>query len=354
MKLRDARIGYAGYSPHLTGPGDRRRFCSYAGHRHIGYEPASLAHEYDLVVVTHNGDVAGWTERKLQRGERLKFVFELVDSYLTHKGLARRMAKGTARYALGIDSRLSPDFLRTLERACSAADAIICSTEQQRAAILRYNKNVAVSFDHFDDEISLPKSRYDRSGKLKIVWEGQSATLPNLRIIRDPLNRLKNEVELHVVTDPLAYRYFGRFLARRSADFLRGFECDIHFHDWDIANFAAQVRSADMAVIPIDPADAFAMGKPENKLVMMWRLGMPAVTSPTPPYLQAMSGAGLDMTCATPLEWENALKRLAAASEWDLRSIGHQCRTYAEQAYSTAEFLSRFDQAFEAAGLSVS
>lgn len=354
MKLTDARIGYAGYSPHLTGPGDRRRFCSYARHRHIDYEPANLAREYDLVVVTHNGDVAGWTKRKLQQGERLRCVFELVDSYLTHRGLVRRLAKGTARYALGIDSRLSSDFLRTLERACSVADAVICSTEQQRAAILQYNKNVVVSFDHFDDDVGLPKSRYERGGKLKIVWEGQSATLPNLQLIRDPLNRLKNEVELHVITDPLAYRYFGRFFARKSTDFLRGFECDVHFHDWDIANFAALVRSADMAVIPIDPADPFAMGKPENKLVMMWRLGMPTATSPTPAYLQAMREAGIDMTCATPLQWANALERLAAASESELRSIGQQCRAYAEKAYSTAEFLSRFDQAFEAAGLSVS
>ena len=32
-----------------------------------------------------------------------------------------------------------------------------------------------------------------------------------------------------------------------------------------------------MAIIPIDLTDAFARGKPENKLVMLWQLGMPVL-----------------------------------------------------------------------------
>ena len=48
-----------------------------------------------------------------------------------------------------------------------------------------------------------------RSGKLRVVWEGQSTTLPNLQVIREPLNDLRDKVELHVVTDPSSIAILG-------------------------------------------------------------------------------------------------------------------------------------------------
>jgi len=122
VKLPDARIGYAGYSRDFSAPGDRRRFVAYAKARNLAFEYADLAREYGLVLVTHNGDIPGWTELKRQN-PNLKFVFELADSYFTRTGLPGRYLKGAARYALGTDSRLSPDFFRTLIAACEVADA---------------------------------------------------------------------------------------------------------------------------------------------------------------------------------------------------------------------------------------
>ena len=155
MKFGEARIGYAGYSPDLRGPGDRRRFCAYAAQKGITLERADVGRDYDLVVATHNGDIAGWTERKRRSRAPFKFVFELVDAYFNQTGAVRRLLKGSARYLLGTDSKLSPDFLRTLIRTCEAADAVICSTEEQRDAIRRYNPNVHISFDWVDRKATI-------------------------------------------------------------------------------------------------------------------------------------------------------------------------------------------------------
>ena len=351
MKLSDASIGYAGYSRDFAVPGDRRRFAAYARLKGIAFERAELDRPYDLAYVTYSSDLPGWVARKRREGDKLKLVFELVDAYFNQTNPVRRVLKGTARRLLGTDSRLSPDLRRTLIAACEAADAVICSTEEQRETIRRYNPNTFLSFDYFADELGPPKQDYGRTGKLRIVWEGQSTTLPNLQVIREPLNDLRDKIELHVVTDPLIHRYFGRFVAYPAMAALDGIECDKHFHRWERDSFARLVTACDLAVIPIEQANALWWGKPENKLVLLWQLGMPVLTTATPVYRRAMDAAGMDMSCATAADWGEQLERMIAADAGQLQAIGERCRTFANQAYSKAEFLDRFDRAFAAIGL---
>ena len=351
MKLSDARIGYAGYSRDFAVPGDRRRFAAYARLNGIPFEYAELDRPYDLAYVTYSSDLPGWVARKRREGDKLKLVFELVDAYFNQTNPVRRVLKGTARRLLGTDSRLSPDLRRTLIAACEAADAVICSTDEQRETIRRYNPNVFLSFDYFADELGPPKQGYGRSGKLRIVWEGQSTTLPNLQVIREPLNDLRDKIELHVVTDPLIHRYFGRFGAYPAMAALNGIECDKLFHPWDRRTFSHLVTACDLAVIPIEQANALWWGKPENKLVLLWQLGMPVLTTATPVYRRVIDAAEVDMSCATTVQWGEQLERLIAADARELRAIGSRCRSYAERAYSKEEFLGRFDQAFAAIGL---
>ena len=352
MKLAEARIGYAGYSRDFSVPGDRRRFAAYARLKGIPFDYAELNRPYDLAYLTYSSDLPGWVARKRREGPGLKLIFELIDSYLTETDRTRRLLKGSGRFALGTDSRLAPDLLRTLVSACEVADAVICSTEEQRETILRYNPNVFISFDHFTSELGPPKMDYRRGAKLKIVWEGQSTTLPNIQVIRGPLNDLRDRVELHVVTDPVIRRFFGRFGSYPTMDALAGIECDKHFHRWDRATFSTRVTDCDVAVIPIDASNRMAHGKPENKLVLLWQLGMPVLTSDTPAYQRTMAAAAVDMTCSTSAEWGARIERLIAADQPSLEQIGRQCRTFAERAYSSAEFARRFDQAFEAIGFS--
>lgn len=351
MKLADARIGYGGYSRDFSVPGDRRRFAAYADLRSLPFELAELGRPYDLAYVTYSSDLPGWTARKRREGDRLKLVFELIDSYLTETGALRRHLKGSGRYLLGVDSRLSPDLGRTLIEACAAADAVVCSTEEQRATILRYNRNVFISFDYFGQELGSPKSDYSRGDRLRLVWEGQSTTLGNIQSIREPLNALRDKIELHVVSDRTTRRYFGRFGSFDSRNHLRGIECPIVFHPWERSSFAARVKAADVAIIPIDLTDDFARGKPENKLVMLWQLGLPVVASATPAYDRAMRAAGIALTCATPDDWNRTLESLVNSSPEELQQLGERGWDFADTAYSREQFIRRFDEVFDSLGL---
>ena len=354
MNLGEARIGYAGYSRDFSVPGDRRRFAAYARIKGVPIEYAELGRPYDLAYVTYSSDLPGWIARKRREGGRLKLVFELVDAYFNQTSPITRLLKGSGRYLLGTDSRLSPDLRRTLIRACEAADAVICSTDEQRDTIRRYNPNTFLSFDHFGDELGAPKADYSRSGKLRIVWEGQSTTLPNLQVIREPLNDLKDRVELHVVTDPRIHRYFDRFGSYPAMDALDGIECAKHFHRWDRASFSGDIIACDVAVIPIERSNGLWWGKPENKLILLWQLGMPVLTTATPVYRRVMDAAGADMACATRAEWGAQLERLLEADAPTLEGIGRRGRSFAERTYSAEEFVARFDRAVEAIGFSAS
>jgi hypothetical protein len=318
--------------------------------RGLTYDQAAIEHEYDLVVVTHNGDIPGWTARKRREGQYLKFDFELIDSYFVRSGLPSWLLKGTARYAIGRDSRPSPDFLKTLINACEAADSVICSTPEQKETISRYNSNVHLSFDWFGNDLKSVNRDYRRFDKLRIAWEGQSTTLSNLRVIREVLNELKDLVELHVITDPVTYRYFGRFAPYPSTDTLKGFECPIFFHEWRRETFYAHIAAADVAVIPIDKKNVFALGKPENKLILLWQLGLPVLTTATPAYSRAMTGAGVDMACTTMADWKHKLNELIIAQEPMLEAIGRKCQMFAREAYSAEQFQSGFDAAFKSVG----
>jgi hypothetical protein len=348
--LREARIGYAGYSADFSQPGDRRRFSAYAEQKGLAYERARLGGEYDLVLVTHNGDLPGWTSRKKRDGDRLKFAFELVDSYFVHHGLARRFMKGIGRRALGTDSRLSPDFKKTLIHASEVADAVICSTEEQRETIRRYNPNVFLSFDWFGGDLGVPKTDYARRDTLRIVWEGQAVTLENLLALRPVLNDLKDRIEIHVVTDPVLRRYFGRFGATDSRTILAGIEAPIFLHPWKRETFSQLITSSDIAVIPIDTDQPMMRGKPENKLILLWQLGMPVFTSSTPAYERTMEAAGMEMVCRSEAEWRASLERMIAASAGELAAIGAKGQAHALTAYSTQEFQARFDAVFRAMG----
>ncbi|HKX91781.1 MAG TPA: hypothetical protein VJM15_05070 [Sphingomicrobium sp.] len=349
MKLADARIGYAGYSRDFSAPGDRRRFAVYARERGLTYEQARIDQPYDVVLITHHSDLPAWIARKRLEGDRLKLLFELIDSYLADRSPMRRLLKGVGRSVVGTDSRLSLDFLKALKAACHAADAVICATPEQQREIRELNDNVHLSFDWFGDELRDSKTDYRRSRKLRLVWEGQSTTLSHLRVIREQLNELADGVELHVVTDAQIRRYHG-WLRYPTKRLLQGFRCETHLHEWRRNSFSRHITDADVAIIPIDASDEFAMGKPENKLVMLWKLGMPVLTAATPAYRRAMDAAGLDLTCADRSEWRTQLRRMLDAPPSELQSIAEQGRAFAERSYSKAEFLQRFADVFRSVG----
>ena len=178
-----------------------------------------------------------------------------------------------------------------------------------------------------------------------IGWrQGDAAKL----LIREALRDIdkKHAIALNVVTDPVSFRHLGRFGRRNTIDVVRGLCTRVTLHEWNEQSCAGIICGCDAAVIPLDLADPFAAGKPENKLLLLWRMGLPVIAAASPAYARAMTAAGLDLVCANEGDWRRQLERVVTDAA--LRAdAGQRGRAHAETHFSEEQLLLRWDRLFE-------
>src|SRR5262249_40162466 len=163
--------------------------------------------------------------------------------------------------------------------------AVVCSTDEQRLLIEPLCANTHLILDFQDDDVLLRKTDYAAGGAIKVMWEGLASSgipLQRLREILDPLSR-RRPLSLQLVTDPVTDRYstvYGRAPVAAAVKREPGPLAERAGIDaWSSETLSRVAAAADLALIPIDPTDRFAVGKPENKLLLLWRLGVPTLAS---------------------------------------------------------------------------
>lgn len=344
--LDGLRVGYAPCGRDLAQPGDRRRFCFYADRRGVPFEIAEPDGDYDIVVVTSMADIVSWRERP---AGRTKIVYDLVDSYLAvSRFQPRSLLRGVAKFAARQTRSLVLDFRSAIEDMCRRSDAVVCSTDEQRAQILEFCPNVHVVLDDHSELGPVHKTNFTIGNPVNLVWEGLAYTLGGFDGIVDVLRDLAEErpVALHLITDISYPRYARRFGRAQTEKLARGILPETYLYQWNRHLLPHIATACDVALIPLDLGDPFARGKPENKLLIFWRLGMPTITSATPAYTRTMRKCGLDLTCATPDDWATTLRRVLA--EEDVRAgASKQGREFVESYHSEEQLLARWDRLFE-------
>jgi hypothetical protein len=343
---RSPRIGYVPMSSSLTQPGDRRRFVHWARARGVEFELATPEGDFDVVVVSSAADITRWA--RVSRGQ---LVFDLVDSYFAIPRTDwRGLLRGTAKFLSRQHRHFEPSHWHALAQMCRRAQAVVCSTEEQRADISRYCPNVHVILDVHSAAARVVKRDYAAHEPFRFVWEGLPFTLPQLFELAPVLSSLARPWELHVVTNPSAPRWLGRFGTLDTRSRLAAVFPQAHFHEWTDATFAQTVTACDLALIPLDLDDPFTRGKPENKLLLFWRVGMPVAAAASPAYERAMRAAGHQLASRTSVEWATTLERLMS-DETLRRSSAEAGRAWAEQEHSEAKILSRWDSVMESVGV---
>ena len=343
--MKGMRVGYAPYRADLSAPGDRRRFPHYARRRGIEFELAVPGRAYDLVVLSARADIARWV--RAEPGTRV--VFDLIDSYLAAgAGSTKDRLRGPAKWVTGELSRPVLSYRRAIAAMAGRADAVVCSTEEQRRDLLAFCGNVHVVLD-FHAELCRPAPE-PRAGEksFHLVWEGLPQNLGPFRKLAPVLREFAEHrpVVLHVVTDPTYGRYLGRFPRVQTGPQLHRIFEPSRLYAWDLRTMPSIVSACDLAVIPLDDGDPLSVGKPENKLLLFWRLGVPALVSSSPAHLRAMAGAGLDMVCADQESWRENLHRLAADPA-ARRHAGTVGRRFAETQHGEEATLERWDRVMD-------
>lgn len=345
--MQNISIGYVPYSNTFERPGDKRRFVHYAKQKKLRFEIADPQKKYDLVVLSECADLSVWS-----RYPHGKVVYDLIDSYLAIpktnlKGLLRGAAKFASRQSL----HLKLNHWQAIADMCRRADAVICSTEEQKQAIEAYCSNVHIILDAHSSVIQTTKQNYAATEPFRLVWEGLPQTLGSFTQIKPALEALRNKypLELHLVTDPNYYRYLGLYGKTDTLTLARKFFPDIQLHPWNTETCAKILCACDLAVLPLSLDDPFIYGKPENKLFLFWRLGIPTLASATPAYARAMQSAGLNDTCAHADEWLKSLERLIL-DETARRENGLRGKAFVEREHNEEKLLARWDALFASLG----
>ena len=344
--LRELRIGYVPCSTSLNAPGDRRRFCYYANRRNIRFEIARPDQAYDIVVLTQSADISLWSRYSR---ERTKIIFDFIDAYLSISNFdLKGLLRGAAKFAVRQNRRLLLSYTRGLQEMCRRADAVICSTEEQKRRILAFCSNVHIILDFHGNVAHAIKDDYTANEIFHFVWEGRPENLRQLLEIKEDLRSLQKTrlFVIHAITDLQYGRYLGgRFVKRTTIDDARKIWPNIYLYAWNELTFAAIARKCDLALIPIPLNEPLSAAKPENRLLLFWRMAMPVLASSTAAHLRAMSESGLEMSCASHQEWRSALEYYTG-SEQARKQAGQRGKTFVEEKHSEEKTLALWDQAF--------
>jgi glycosyltransferase involved in cell wall biosynthesis len=345
--LAGLRVGYAPLSPSLEQPGDRRRFPYYAEHRGVRFEIADPAQDYDMVVVSQRADVVRWAEH---RG-RTRLVYDLIDAYLAGPpGIDwKSRGRGLAKYAIGEISRPVLDYRSAIVAMCERADAVVCSTPRQKRDIERYSGNVHIVLDAHFELGDTVKRGYTAGPVLNLVWEGQAENIPALSVVAEALSdsRLAERTAVHLFTDLEYFRYLRRVGRRSSVKLGRQMFPRVYFYEWNPHLFASVVTGSDIALVPVDLSTPLTAGKPENKLLLFWRLGMPVIASASEAYERVAGEAGVaGMTARDAGDWRVALERYGPDDE-ARREAAERGLRYVTEHHSEEQLLARWDRVFE-------
>jgi len=341
------RLGYVPYDRSLQAPGDRRRFAAWAEDRGVPFELLDRPRpDVDVAVVCTVADLTRW--RSAPRDVRV--IYDLTDDYLgLPSGGIKNRARGIAKFLSGELSRPTLRYRELMIEMCRRSDVVVCTSASQREHVqaVAADKDVRVILDCYDADWSELKQDHQRDNPPRIAWEGLPFNVQTLAILREPLDRLPPDLRpsVHVVTQPTFRPYARRFGRRSSADIARAAlpDSEVVLHPWDRATVGGQVAGCDIAVIPLPLQDPFAAGKSAQKLISLWAMGMPVVTSATPAYEDAMRTAGLNLACRTAEEWAEALTMLL--SDDDARRAAAQAgRAYVEAHASRDLMLARWDE----------
>jgi hypothetical protein len=121
---------------------------------------------------------------------------------------------------------------------------------------------------------------------------------------------------------------------------------DVWLYEWNPILFTTIVTACDLGIIPIKMNDPLWLGKPANKLLFFWRMGMPTLVSATPEYKEMMNACDLDMACQSEEEWLAKLG-LYMSNETMRRAAGQRALAFVTEHFSEERQLAQWDQVLD-------
>jgi hypothetical protein len=345
-KMKKLKIGYFPLSSDLSAPGDRRRLVFWAksrGHTIILNEDKGV----DVVFLSEKADLGAFARDKVSP----PIILDLVDAYLAPVNSMEDLARGVSKYVSGDIAGFPRKFTRIVEKICERSSAVICSSPEQRELILPYSNNVHVILDSHAEFPTLPPRKPNKHESPHLLWEGMPATIRGISQVLEAISesKLKNLVDLEFVTDLSYFVFHGKYFERDTqsliSKLLKNSEVQSTLKPWSNKNLITAAQRASLGVIPINLEHPLQFFKPENRLLIMWRLGLPCLTSASPAYSRVSSLAGVDACCDSVSDWVEKIELINSSLEFAHENaiLGQD---YVKNFHNSDILLEKWDQAF--------
>ena len=202
---------------------------------------------------------------------------------------------------------------------CRWAHKVSCGNAYLQAYARQFNPRAFINPTTIDTEHLHNQVRDQaRPGRLVIGWTGTHSTLKYIEQVVPVLSKLEQEFnfEFRVISNqPPA-------LALRSLTYV----------PWRKETEIADLLAFHVGLMPLED-DAWAQGKCAFKALQYMALGIPALVSPVGMNTEVVSSGANGYVCATPAEWEIALRTLLRDDQLRTR-LGRAARATVEARYS--------------------
>ncbi|MEC7881129.1 MAG: hypothetical protein VX590_03970 [Chloroflexota bacterium] len=309
VKLNNIKIGYIPYSPSLEAPGDRRRFIFFAKRTNLNYEIYDSTKKYDLVVANSLTD----PDLLLNLPRDTKLIFDFADAYMAENLFSiRGIFRGLIRYSKGKSSKFYFNYKNAFLDLMKRSEVVICSSPEQKKLITPFCKKVKVILDSHIDECNKVKKNFKLGNTINIAWEGQHATLPSLLFLAKKISKtyLSPHVNFHIVTDDPTHNLDKLIYGNSIKKYLSKKKYNISFYPWSIENMNNLAEKCDIAIIPVNLKNPMHALKPENRLNLFWRLGLPVLATSTEANIRAMKNCNHDLFFESPYEFFKKIELL--------------------------------------------
>jgi len=342
------KIAYSPQSHDLGHPADRRRLVYWAKKR--GHElTTDIGQNADVLVLSGRADFTTWTRKR----NRPPVILDLVDGYLGQEDYFRDWVRGTAKVLSRNISGAPRPYREIVSEACSLAQAVVCETVEQKSTILPYCSNVHSILDFHEEFPFLPVNRKSTDRNIaNLMWEGLPYTAKGLVQLENPFKEVlkSHSLALEAVTD-LSYPLFlGKYFYRSTETLLGNIPeilgSSFSQTKWSLESVVKTAKKSQLSVLPLDPTATLNPLKAENRLLMMWRIGLPVLTSPSLAYTRVMAATNLDGICSSSDDWREKILQMLEIPELRIASVENG-QQYIRDTHSEALLLERWDNLFE-------
>ena len=229
----------------------------------------------------------------------------------------------------------------------------MCETVEQKETILPFCTNTHSILDFHEEFPMLPFNRELQINNFPaLMWEGLPFTAKGLLLLKSSFSEISKShpISLEMVTNLEYPLFLGKYFSQSTEKILqtipRILGDNFKITKWNLDAVVEAAKRAHIAVLPLDPHGSLNPLKAENRLLMMWRIGLPTLASPSLAYLRVMKDTQIDGICHNSNEWQTQITELMESVELRQESV-EKGQQYIRDTHSKKIVLEAWDRLFE-------